>query len=83
MVFDTDGKISKGLVIVEKIRAKLIFNRCIGLDWCDHSKLEAACTANHKDNIIEAEEEDLKTKTKRFKNEKQQQKRIEEKEKIC
>lgn len=32
MIFDIDKKILEGLVIIEEIRAKLIFSRCIGLD---------------------------------------------------
>lgn len=83
VVFDTNRRILEGLVIIEKICAKLIFGRCVGLDWGDYHKLEAAHTANHEYNMIEAEKGDSKAKTKRLKNEKQQQKHIEEKEKIC
>lgn len=70
VMFDIDGKILEELVIIEGICAKLIFGKCVGLDWDDHRKLEAACTTNHKNNMIEAKEEDLKTKIKRLKNKK-------------
>lgn len=70
VVFDTDKRILDGLVIVEGIYAKLIFGRYLGLDWGDYCKLEAACTANHKYNMIEVEEGDPKTKTKQLKNKK-------------
>lgn len=83
MVFDTDGRILEGLVIVEGICAKLIFGRYINQNWGDYRKLDAACTANHKGNIIEAEKEDPKAKAKRLKNKKQQQKQMKKKRKFA
>lgn len=83
IMFDIDKKILEKLVIIEKICAKLIFGRCVGLNWGNYCKLKAICTANHKNNMIEAEEKNPKAKAKQFKNKKQQQKCIEKKEKIC
>lgn len=83
MVFDTDGRILEGLVIVEGICAKLIFSRYINQNWGDYCKLDAAYTANHKVNIIEAEKEDPKAKAKRLKNKKQQQKQMKKKRKFA
>lgn len=54
MVFNTDRKILEELVIIEKICTKLIFGRCVSLDWDNYCKLKAACIANHKNNMIEA-----------------------------
>lgn len=71
VVFDTNRKILEGLVIIEEICAKLIFGRCIGLDWGDLYKLEAIYTANHKHNMIKTEKKDSKTKAKQLKNVKQ------------
>lgn len=62
VVFDIDGKILKRLIIIKNF-AKLIFGRCIGLDWNNNCKLEAICIVNNKNNIIKAEKEDLKSKT--------------------
>lgn len=83
VLFDTDGKILEGLVIVEEICAKLIFGRSVSLDLGDYCKFKAACTANREYNIIEAKKEHPKTKAKQLKNKKQQQKRIEEKRKFA
>lgn len=71
VVFDTNRRILEGLVIVERICAKLIFGRCISLDWDDHRELKAAYTANYKHNMIKAKKENLKARAKRIKNEKQ------------
>lgn len=70
MIFDIDRKILERLVIIQKICAKLIIGRCVGLDWGNYCKLGAACIANYKYNIIEVEEENLKAKIKQVKNKK-------------
>lgn len=64
VMFDTNGRILEGLVIIEEICTKLNFGRYISLDWRDHCKLEAVYTANHKDSIIELKKEDPKAKAK-------------------
>ena len=68
IVFDIDKKILEELVIIKEIFTKLIFGRCVGLNWDDHCKLETAYSANYEHNMIEAKEEDPKAKTKQFKN---------------
>lgn len=70
-VLDINKKILEELVIVKKICAKLIFGRCVSLDWGDHCKFKAACTLNHKNNMIEIKKKDLKAKFKPFKSKKQ------------
>lgn len=52
IVFDIDKKILKRLIIIEKIYAKLIFCRCVSVNWGNPCKLKAIYIANHKDNII-------------------------------
>ncbi len=64
---------------VEGIGAKLIFDRCAGLNWGDRCEIEAALVAD-KDDLNE--EEDTKAKASRLRNKKQRLKRTEEKEKI-
>lgn len=70
VVFYIDEKILEKLVIIEKMYAKIIFSRCIGLDKGDDYNIKATCIANHKDNMIEVEEENLKAKAKQLKNKK-------------
>lgn len=83
VVFDTDKKILKMLVIVEKIYAKLILSRYISLDCDDYCKFKAPYIVNHKHNMTKTEKVDPKAKAKRLKNKKQQEKLIEKNEKIC
>lgn len=71
VVFDINKKTLKRLIIIEKICVKLIFDRCVGLDWVDYCKLEATYTTNYEHNMIEVEKEDLKAKAKQLRNKKQ------------
>lgn len=70
IIFYTNAKILEELVIVEKICAKLIFSRCVSLNYGDHCKPKVASNANYKHNIIEMEKKNLKAKFKQLKNKK-------------
>lgn len=71
IVFDIDRKFLEQLVIVEKICAKLIFSIYICLKWIDYGKFETSHIVNHKNNMFEAQEKNLKVKAKQLKNKKQ------------
>lgn len=70
VIFDIDRNFFKEFVIIEKINAKVIFKRYVGIHWDDYCKFESVCIANYKDNKIKAEKKNPKDKAKRFKNEK-------------
>lgn len=82
VMFDTNKKISKMLVIVKKIYAKLILSRYIGLNFSDYCKLKAPYIVNHKHNMTKTEKVNPKAKAKQLKNKKQKEKRIEKKRKF-
>lgn len=71
VVFNTNKMILEKLIIVEEICVKLIFSRCVGLNWGDYYGLKVTYTANHKYNMIEVEEKNPNTKAKQLKNKKQ------------
>lgn len=64
ITFDIVRKILEGLVIVEGSCVKLIFGKCVNLDWGNYSKFEAVCITNHKNNMIKVEKKDEKAKAK-------------------
>lgn len=71
IIFDTNRRILKKLVIIQNIYTELLFSKYISLYKSNYYKFEVVYTANHENNISTIEKKDSKTKVKQLKNKKQ------------